>query len=132
MDANRHYQSQAVSTASPGQLISMLYAGAIGAVTRAEQALTAAEPGAIEAAHRDLVKAQAIVTELAISLDHDAGGPVAGNLASLYDYCLDRLQQANLAKDPSLLGSVRDVLAGLAETWDEVLRTAAPSPVAVG
>lgn len=130
MDANRHYRAQAVNTAGPGQLIAMLYTAGISAVTSAHQALVGSEPGSIERAHHELVRAQAIVTELTVSLDPDAGGEIAANLASLYDYCLDRLQQANLRKDAELLPSVRDVLAELAEAWDEVVRAPVPRAVA--
>ncbi len=132
MDAYRQqYQTQAVTTASPAQLVQMLYHGAVGAVTRAEQALLRGGDGVIESAHDDLVRAQDIITELVVSLDHEAGGDIATNLARLYDYCLDRLRRANLDKDPALLPSVRAVLADLAEAWEEVIRTSARQPVGV-
>jgi flagellar protein FliS len=117
MDAYRQYQTQAVSTASPAQLVQMLYQGALGAVTRAEQVLTDGGTGSIEAAHTDLVKAQDIITELAVSLDHEQGGDIAANLASLYTYCLEQLQQANLHKDAGPLPPVRNILAELSDAW---------------
>lgn len=132
MDAYAQYRTQAVTTASPAQLVAMLYQGALTAVTVAEQAL--ADRSNLELAHRELVRAQDIVNELTWSLDHEQGGQVAANLAALYDFCVDRLLQANIDKDASLLPSVRDTLAGLAEAWAGMMQQAAPAGdlVAVG
>jgi flagellar secretion chaperone FliS len=114
-----HYQSQAVETAPPAQLVLMMYDGALAAVTRAEQALTVpGTPGAVEVANGELQRAQRIVEELLFSLDRDKGGAIAGNLASLYDFCLDRLMTANLRKDASVLPAVRDTLSGLRDAWE--------------
>lgn len=117
-DNRNHYQAQAVETAGPAQLVLMLYDGALAALTRAEQALASdAAAGSAEAANRELLRVQDIVTELWVTLDVERGGAVAANLAALYDFCLDRLVTANVRKDPGELPAVRDVLAGLREAW---------------
>lgn len=132
MDAYSQYRTQAVTTASPAQLVAMLYQGALTAITVAEQALTDSTRNT-EQAHHELVRAQAIVNELTMSLDHDAGGQIAANLASLYEFCTDRLVRANLHKDASLLPAVRDTVAGLSEAWSEMMQQApAGDLVAVG
>lgn len=119
-DNRTHYQSQAVETAGPAQLVLMLYDGALAALTRAEQSLAPDAPGgAAETANRELLRAQDIVTELSLTLDRDRGGSVAANLAALYDFCLDRLVTANIAKDAGPLDAVRATLADLRETWAE-------------
>lgn len=131
MDAYSQYRTQAVTTASPAQLVAMLYQGALTAITVAEQALAAGTD--LELAHRELVRAQDIVNELSWSLDHEQGGVLAVNLASLYDFCTDRLLRANIDKDASVLPAVRDTLAGLAEAWAEMMQQApAGDLVAVG
>lgn len=122
MDAYSQYRTQAVTTASPAQLVAMLYQGAVTAITVAEQAMRDGAAGNTEQAHRELVRAQAIVNELTVSLDHDAGGQIAANLASLYEFCNDRLVRANLHKDASLLPAVRQTLAGLSEAWSEMMQ----------
>lgn len=133
MDAYNQYQTQAVTTATPGQLVAMLYQGALGAITRAEQVLRGDGRDRFEVANRELSKAHEIVSELTVSLDHDAGGQIAANLAALYDFCADRLIRANLHKDPELLPAVKQVVADLAETWDEMLKiSTTPIPAAVG
>lgn len=122
MDAYAQYRTQAVATASPAQLVAMLYQGALTAITVAEQAL--ADGTNLELAHRELVRAQDIVNELTWSLDHEQGGVLAANLASLYDFCTDRLLRANIDKDAGLLPEVRDTLAGLAEAWAGMMQQA--------
>lgn len=121
MDAYAHYRTQAVTTASPAQLVAMLYQGALTAITVAEQALEGSDANRGEVAHRELVRAQAIVTELSASLDHEQGGDIARNLESLYDFCSDRLMQANVKKDAGLLTAVRSTIADLADAWNHVL-----------
>ena len=129
MDAYAQYRTQAVTTASPAQLVAMLYQGALTAITVAEQAL-AADDGDRELAHRELVRAQAIVTELTVSLDHEQGGEIARSLASLYEFCSERLLRANVSKDAGLLPGVRRTLAGLAEAWNEMIQQQATDSLA--
>lgn len=132
MDAYAQYQTQAVTTASPAQLVAMLYQGALTAITVAEQALRGGPDGRTDVAHRELVRAQAIVDELALSLDLEQGGEIAVNLAALYDFCTDRLVRANTAKDPDLLPAVRQTLAGLADAWTSMMQQVAAPMAAVG
>jgi flagellar secretion chaperone FliS len=117
MDAYSHYRTQAASTASPAQLVLMLYDGALAQVSRAEVALTdRPDPGA---ANDALTRAQAIVTHLHVTLDRERGGEVAANLAGLYTYCNERLVAANVAKSPDGLADVTSVLSGLRDAWDQ-------------
>lgn len=129
MDAYAQYRTQSVTTASPAQLVAMLYQGALTAVAVAEQAMTGDGPGDAQLVHRELVRAQQIVTELTASLDHEQGGAIASNLAALYDFCWDRLVQANLRKDPALLPAVRHTLGDLSLAWAEMMQQSQPAAV---
>jgi flagellar secretion chaperone FliS len=121
-----HYRSQAVETAGPAQLVLMLYDGVLAAVTRAEQALEGGHLD-LEAAHHELSRAQAILSELSATLDLERGGQIAGNLAALYEFCLHRLVEANLRKDPAGLGDVRAVVADLRDAWETACCGAVPA-----
>jgi flagellar protein FliS len=120
----RAYQAQSVLTASPGQLILMLYDGALKALDHACDAMRSAEdtPRRIERINTNLLKAQEIVSELRACLNHDAGDHAA-QLDRLYDYYLRRLFEANLKKriEPAL--EVEGLLRQLRDGWAEMLRS---------
>ena len=116
------YVTDSIATAGPAQLVLALYDGALGAIERARTLLVlGAHEGRsdIEAIHAQLVKAQRIVTELKVTLDHERGGEIAVNLDALYEFCLRTLVDANLSKDPSRLTPASDVLRSLRDTWAE-------------
>lgn len=128
MDAYAQYRQQAAATATPAQLVLMLYDGALSEVARATWAL-AAEPVDIADAHDCLGRAQAIVAHLALTLDHEQGGAVAGNLAALYTFCTERLIDANLRKSADGLDVVTDTLTGLRDAWEAACVNAQPAPI---
>lgn len=114
------YQTQSVSTAGPAQLVSMLYDRALVAIARSRQCSEqTGGPGALETMNHELQRAQDIVTELRVALDHEQGGQIAANLDALYDFCLDLLIRANVTKDVSGLGPVERTLRDLREAWDQ-------------
>jgi len=120
----RGYQVGAVATATPAGLVTILFDAANSAVGRARAALAdPSAPASVDVAHKALTKAQEIVLELQLSLDHELGGDLAHQLATLYDFCLDRLIRANVSKDPELLDAVSSVLVTLRTAWDDASRT---------
>jgi len=112
---HNQYQQAAATTAGPAQLVLMLFDGAL---VRLEIARDAIEEGRKAAAHEALVRVQAIVDELTMSLDMERGGEVARNLAELYDYCSRQLIDANVHKDAGLVADVEAVLRQLRDAWD--------------
>ena len=118
MDASTTYSQQAATTASPAQLVLMLYDAAL-AHTEAGRQAAEAEPQQLEATHRSIGRVQAIVRELQLTLDHERGGEVAATLAGLYGYCQDLLLRANLRKDPKLLEELVTLLTPVRDAWDQ-------------
>jgi flagellar secretion chaperone FliS len=131
MDAYAQYRQQAATTATPAQLVTMLYDGALSEVARATRALMA-DPVDLADAHECLGRAQAILSHLLLTLDHDRGGDVAANLASLYTFCNERLIEANLRKSADGLDAVTDTLAGLRDAWEAACVQAQPITVPGG
>ncbi|GGI06679.1 flagellar export chaperone FliS [Egicoccus halophilus] len=125
------YRQQAAQTASPAQLVLMLYNGALAEIARAGRGL-AATPVDLEDVNDCLGRAQAIVTELAVTLDHERGGKVAANLAALYDFCIDRLVTANVTKSADGLDDVAQVLVGLRDAWEQACVNTAPVAAVTG
>jgi flagellar secretion chaperone FliS len=91
----QQYRTTAVATASPVQLVTMLYQGVLRFTLRGIQGI---EQGNVAQAHEGLTRAQAIIIELAAHLDMDAGGDVARNLNMLYTYTHQRMVEANCRK----------------------------------
>jgi len=119
----RTYRSNAVLTASPGQLVLMLFDGALSALAIARDALERPEGDVrrIEVINHQLLKAQAIVSELQGGLNFQAGGEVAKTLNQLYDYYNRRLFEANLRKQVAPVIEVERMLGELRAGWAEML-----------
>ena len=122
----RTYQVQSILTASPGQLILLLYDGALRFLAQAHAALEtpAGDPHRIEVINRNLQKAQNIVVELQSAINHEAGGAVAANLDQLYDYFNRRLLEANIKKELGPVVEIERLLQELRDAWAEMLHRA--------
>ncbi len=120
----RQYQTQAVLSASPGQLVLMLYDGALRFLRQAVDAFSPStdEIKRIAQVHTALSKAGAILAELQANLNHEAGGDYAANLDRLYDYYQRRLHDANMKKDVEGVQEVLRLLTELRDGWAEMLR----------
>ncbi len=119
----RAYQTQSILTASPGQLVLMMYDGALRfmAQARAGFALPEDNYSRIEKINVALLRAQAILVELRANLDMNAGGAIAANLDRLYDYYVRRLQEANLRKDEKPVIEIEGLVRTLRDGWAEML-----------
>ncbi len=119
----RAYRSNAVLTASPGQLVLMLYDGALKALGLAREAIesSAADPRQIAVVNRELLKAQAILTELQGGLNLEVGGEFARTMHRLYDYHLGRLIEANLRKQAAPVIEVERLVRELRDAWAQML-----------
>lgn len=107
-----------VSSASPHQLVSMLFSGFIDAIAQAKGALQA---GQVEAKGIAIGRAARIVDEgLKASLDLRAGGALAADLAELYAYVTLRLTHANLHNDVRALDECAALIQPLREAWTSI------------
>jgi len=115
VEMRRAYASDAVHTASPSRLVTMLYDRLVRDLDRAELAMGQTD---IEGAHNALRHAQDIVSELSNSLDVE-GWADGEQLRSLYIWLKRQLVTANVTKDPAHLVEVREVVEPLREAWHE-------------
>lgn len=111
------YANNRVMTASPAELTLMLYEGAI---KFCNIAIMGIEEGSIQKAHDNIMKAERIVQELKITLNHKY--PVAQDFENIYNYLIRRLHEANIQKDKEILEEVNEHLRGVRDTWKEVMR----------
>jgi flagellar protein FliS len=133
-DYARTYRANSVLTASPGQLVLMLYDGALRALALSREAFNrpADDVSRIAVINQQLIKAQAIITELQGTLNHEAGGEFARQMESLYDYYNRRLVEANLRKRVEPVIEVERLLTEVRNAWSEMLQKgdhSAPTPL---
>ena len=126
-DARAAYMDASVATADPSRLLVMLCDRLVLDVQRA---LGAQVAGHHETAHQQLVHAQAIVTELRVSLDPE-GFQGGAELAALYDYLYQQLILANIRRDQAVTEECLQIVTQVADTWREaalsLTRTAVPA-----
>lgn len=121
------YMKSAVETASPIDLVVMLYDGAIREIHLAKDAMAGGDR--FQQNHR-LGKAQRIVAELMCSLDREKGGEIAENLLALYSFVHSRLVAANMEDDGHALDECERVLADLRLCWVDLRHAPAPAQAA--
>jgi len=111
------YKQQSILTATPGQLVVMLYDGCLRFLHQAAYAMR--EGNATESGAR-LSRAEAIIEELLATLDLEKGGVVASRLQGIYVFCSKHLIEARLARDPEMIEKVSELLSELRDAWAQV------------
>ena len=117
----KNYQKEALKTRIAGadryEIIQMLMAGAVEKMVLAKVAI---EKKHLEAKSEHLSKASAILEALRGCLDFEVGGEVTENLYSLYSYMIDRLLDASIKNDPTIIDEVSGLLKEIKSAWDEI------------
>lgn len=108
------YRDMDVLTASPARLVVMVYDHCLVSLRRAQLAI---ENGNVELRVASLGKAREALTELQGTLDLDAGGEIARNLASLYAFLLVELMDVGFRVDARRLTRVTAMVAELREAF---------------
>ncbi len=111
------YHANGISSSSQGQLILMMYDGALQAVNQSIQSMAQKD---VAGQSRYILKAQDIINELSLVLDIKQGGEVAKTLEQLYRFVLNQLIQANITSDKIYLESVIKVLSPLRDAWSRI------------
>ena len=112
------YQQNQIRTASPEQILLMLYDGAIRFT---ERAITGIEENKPELRRSGISRAIAIITEFSDSLDHEIGGEIAEGLDALYSFMVRELISCNIDNDLEKLKVVKKLLLELRQTWGEAV-----------
>lgn len=113
------YQQNSVFTATPEELTLMLYNGCLKAIRFAGISI---DDKNYEKANFYICKAEAIIRELRNTLDMKY--EISENLYNLYTYFLNRLIQANVKKDKSILEEVLHFVEELRDTWSQAMKQA--------
>ncbi|HEY3841258.1 MAG TPA: flagellar export chaperone FliS [Bryobacteraceae bacterium] len=124
------YLRQKTLSASPLELVAMLYSRGIEEIREARRQLAARD---IPLRSRAISKASEIIGELDGSLNMEAGGELSTRLRGLYRYCLVRLLDANLHQSDEPLAEVLGLLTTLSEGWQSIAKVEpAPEKVPTG
>jgi flagellar protein FliS len=115
------YRQQSILTATPGQLVVMLYDGCLRFLHQGAHAM---REGNIGEAGARLTRAEAIVEELLSTLDLEEGGVIASRLQGIYVFCMRHLMQARVERDPEMIEKVGELLSELRDSWSQVAATA--------
>ncbi len=121
------YRDTEVLTATPGQLVVLLYDHLLASLHRARAAMDAHND---EQLSEQLDKSRNVLTELLVTLDRERGGEVASNLAALYSFLLGELVQVGVRSDVARLERVTRMIAELREAFAQAATT--PTAVAAG
>lgn len=119
----RQYANHNVQTATPGQLVVMLYDGFLRFAAQSRGAL---ERGDLGEMGMRLTRAQAIITELRVTLDMTQGS-IAQNLASIYEYVGEQLTAARLSRDVAHIDEAVQHMSELRSAWVQIAATARPA-----
>lgn len=117
--ANAYFQTK-VSTTDQGQLLIMLYDGALRYLAQARDKIIAKDYAAKGVLISKVID---IINELSASLNMEKGGSLATNLNNLYVLCTARLLQANLKMNLESLDSVTHILSGLRSAYAQIIET---------
>ena len=112
------YRQMAVKTANRGQVLLMLYEGAIQHVKRA---ILAIDKKDIAGKGVSIGKAHDIINELMNTLDFEVGGQVAIDLDRLYHFMTEQLVKANLESSKDPLVQVQKLLETLLSGWKQAV-----------
>jgi flagellar secretion chaperone FliS len=111
------YQEIEIKTATPVELVVLLYDAAIASLQKAQEHLASRD---IEKRTRCLNKAISILTELQANLNFEKGREISLSLDRLYQYMKGRILQANLQQNAAPMKEVVKLLSDLRAAWAEI------------
>lgn len=115
--AQAYLQTQ-VTTTGQGDVVVLLYDGALKFLGQAKELLEAND---MAGKGINISRALDVIAELDSSLNMEKGGDLARNLHGLYSFCQNHLVMANVKKNPQMIDDVVRVLSGLRSAYAEIL-----------
>lgn len=112
-NASNQYREQSIMTASPGDLVVMLYDGCIKHVKLTRISIQEDE---IEKSSYHILKAQDFIDELIKGLDFNYS--LSKDLLRLYEFIQYEMIQFNISKDVTKLDGVEYLLTDMKNTWE--------------
>ena len=117
-----------VLAATPGELMIMVYDHLLVQLLKAQRAHTSPE---LTIRCDALEKARAALGELQVTLDHDKGGPLAAQLASIYTFLLGELTTLGLRPEARRFEGIVRIVSELRGAFAQAAATTALATHAV-
>jgi len=111
------YQQNSVTQSTPGELTLMLYNGCLKFLNQAKKGI---ETNNIELKNTNIQKAQNILREFMVTLDMSQS--VSESMASLYEFMINRLVEANINNDIGKIEEVYSLTLEFRDTWKQVIQ----------
>ncbi len=121
------YREMEVMAMPPARRLLVLYSQLLTALRQARHLI---ETGQIEARTERLLHAEEIIRELAVSLDRERGGDLAGRLAELYAWMLTQTAAIHARPELGRVDHVIRIVAELHEAWGVAANQVATTPSA--
>lgn len=118
-DPKNQYLEQKIMSAKPEELTLMLYEGMVKFL---KQAILYNDQKNISKTHNAILRSQAIIDELNITLKDEY--EVSQNLHQMYTYMKSRLIDANIEKKTAILEEVLEFSEELRDTWKQAMALA--------
>lgn len=115
------YVRNEVMSASPAELILMLYEEGIRTLNKIELAFNNDNPGRYEVINNGILHVQDVIVELSVSLDLEKGGELAQHLQNLYDFMVNHLSKANINKTKHEVIEVREMMTEMRDAWRDIV-----------
>ena len=123
----QRYRAVKIQTASPAQIMIMLYDGAIRFALIAKKKIDEKD---YAAKGTYIGKVQAIISELMSSLDFSIAPELCTQLEQLYIFMMEQLTEANLSLKVESIDVVVKLLTTLRDGWSEALTSLPSDPTA--
>ncbi|MCB9553988.1 MAG: flagellar export chaperone FliS [Myxococcales bacterium] len=123
----QRYRAVKIQTASPAQIMIMLYDGAIRFALIAKKKIDEKD---YAAKGTYIGKVQAIISELMSSLDFSIAPELCTQLEQLYIFMMEQLTEANLNLQTDKIDTVVRLLRTLRDSWNEALGSLPADPTA--
>ncbi|MGH1440863.1 MAG: flagellar export chaperone FliS [Cellvibrionaceae bacterium] len=107
----------AVASATPHQLIQMLYDGLLERIAQMKGAI---EQKNIELKNNKVNQAISILFGLREALDQENEEEISGRLDGLYDYVQRRLWESHMKNNPELLDECTSLIKEISDAWKAI------------
>ena len=111
------YQQNSVIQSTPGELTLMLYNGCLKFLNQAKKGIERKDN---ELKNINIQKVQNILRELMVTLDMSI--PISESIQALYEYMINRLVEANIQNDSTVIDEIATYITDFRDTWKQVIQ----------